>query len=214
MERVVESVEVSCCFANNGCTKKITYFNKKKHEKACRRGPCFCPEPGCGFTEPAVVLANHLATHHKWPSMKFKYFGSFDLSLQPGPRVLYAPDGNIFLMNVVPAEPFGHGISLVCVQPEATDSKFGCSVVFSCFKGHHEISNLDSVISSSLSDGMPKDFFCIVPKARGTNISLRTTIDNELVYDDEDVLEDEDDDDESYNEDEDEDKEEYDSDDD
>jgi E3 ubiquitin-protein ligase SIAH1 len=42
---------------------------------------------------------------------------------------------------------------------------------------------------------MPQDFFCIVPKAEGTDIILQTTIDNELVYDEEDKLEDEDDDD-------------------
>lgn len=211
MERVVETVEVPCCFAKNGCTKKITYFNKKKHEKACRYGPCFCPEPGCGFTGPAVALANHLITRHKWPFMKFKYFEQFSLSLQPGPRVLHAPDSNIFLMNLKPVEPLGHAISLVCVQPEAMDSRFGCSVAFSCFTGHHQLSTLDAVRSSSLSDGMPEDFFCIVPKAGGTEIFLRTTIDNELVYDEEDELEDEDDDDESYNEDEDD--EEHDSDD-
>ncbi|KAG2547183.1 putative E3 ubiquitin-protein ligase SINA-like 6 [Panicum virgatum] len=204
MERVVESIEVPCCFANNGCTKKITYFNKKMHEKACRHGPCFCPEPGCGFIGPAVALANHVANHHKWPSMKFKYFEQFNLTLQPGPLVLHAPDGNVFLMNMTPVEPLGHTISLVCIQPEATDSRFGCSMVFSCFTGHHQISTLDAVRSSSLSDGMPKDFFCIVPKSRGIDIFLRTTIDNELVYEDEDELEDEDDDDESYDEDEDE----------
>jgi len=204
MERVVESIEVPCCFANNGCTKKITYFNKKMHEKACRHGPCFCPEPGCGFIGPAVALANHVANHHKWPSMKFKYFEQFNLTLQPGPLVLHAPDGNVFLMNMTPVEPLGHTISLVCIQPEATDSRFGCSMVFSCFTGHHQISTLDAVRSSSLSDGMPKDFFCVVPKSRGIAIFLRTTIDNELVYDDEDELEDEDDDDESYDEDEDE----------
>ncbi|KAG2539319.1 uncharacterized protein LOC120688158 [Panicum virgatum] len=136
--------------------------------------------------------------------MKFKYFEQFNLPLQLGPLVLHAPDGNVFLMNLTPVEPLGHTISLVCIQPEATDSRFGCSMVFSCFTGHHQISTLDVVRSSSLSDGMPKDFFCVVPKSRGIAIFLRTTIDNELVYDDEDELEDEDDDDESYDEDEDE----------
>jgi E3 ubiquitin-protein ligase SIAH1 len=195
MERVVESVEVPCCFAKNGCTKKIAYFNKKKHDKVCRYGPCFCPELSCSFIGPAVALANHVAIRHKWSSMKFEYFEQFSLSIQPGPHVLHAPDGNIFLMNLTPAEPPGHAISLVCIQPEAMDSRFGCSVAFSCFTGHHQLSTLDSVRSSSLSDGMPQDFFCIVPKAEGTDIILQTTIDNELVYDEEDKLEDEDDDD-------------------
>ncbi|OEL36209.1 hypothetical protein BAE44_0002773 [Dichanthelium oligosanthes] len=173
----VESVEVSCCFAKNGCTKKITYFNMKTHEKACLHGPCLCPEPGCDFTGPSVALPNHLTTHHKWPSTVFKYFERFNLHLQAGPRVLHALDGNVFVMNVVTVAPLGHAISLVCVQPEGMNSRFGCSVVFSCFTCHHQISTLDAVRSSSLSDGLPDDSFCFVPKASGgaTNVVLRTT---------------------------------------
>jgi E3 ubiquitin-protein ligase SIAH1 len=195
-----------CCFAKNGCTKKIAYFNKKKHEKACRHGPCFCPEPGCGFSGPAATLPDHFTDCHKWPNTAFKYYAQFGLRLKPGPHVLRAQDGTAFLMNVVAAEPFGHAISLVCVQPEATESPFGCSVVFSCFTGHHQISTLAAVRCSSLADGLPKDAFCIVPKASGgTHVVLQTTIDTELVYDVEDELEDEDDEDESYDEDDEED---------
>jgi hypothetical protein len=31
MERVVEAIEAPCCFAKNGCTEKMVYFNKAKH---------------------------------------------------------------------------------------------------------------------------------------------------------------------------------------
>jgi len=152
--------------------------NKKKHKKACRHGPCFCPEPGCGFSGPAATLPDHFTDCHKWPNTSFKYFAQFGLRLQPGPHVLRAQDGTVFLMNVVAAEPLGHAISLVCVRPEATDSPFGCSVVFSCFTGHHQISTLAVVRCSSLADGLPKDGFCVVPKASGgTHVVLQTTID-------------------------------------
>ncbi|XP_062209365.1 uncharacterized protein LOC133911176 [Phragmites australis] len=64
------------------------------------------------------------------------------------------------------------------------------------------ISMLDAVRSSSLSDGLPKDFFCVVPKAadRGDGVVLTTTIHTESVDVDEDKLEVEDDEDEDEDE--------------
>ncbi|KAL6894587.1 hypothetical protein ACP4OV_008685 [Aristida adscensionis] len=205
MERVVESISIPCSFAKNGCNRRIPYFNIKNHEKACRHGPCFCPESGCGFTGATVALLDHLTVHHKWPSTAFKYYNQFDLHVQPGPLLLNAQDGEVFLVNMMPVEPLGHAISLVCIKPDAAVSLHGCSVVFSCFTGQHQISKLSQVRSSSLSDGLPKDYFCIVPHSSdgGSDFMLRTTIDTSLLYNVDDQLEDEDDDDSSYNENED-----------
>ncbi|KAL6894583.1 hypothetical protein ACP4OV_008681 [Aristida adscensionis] len=201
MEHIMESIVVPCSFAKNGCDKKMAYFDRKGHENTCRHGPCFCPESGCGFTGAAAALRDHFATHHKWPSTPFTYYKPFNLPVKPGPRVLKSQDGFLFLMNMVPAEPVGCAVALVCVQPDATDSRYGCSVAFSCFKGHHQMSTLDCVRSSSLSDGLPKDYFCIVPKPSGgwDKFVLITTVDNELLVAEE--SDDEDYDDESYEED-------------
>ncbi|KAL6637512.1 hypothetical protein ACP70R_025084 [Stipagrostis hirtigluma subsp. patula] len=205
MERVVESIAVPCSFTKNGCDKKIAYFNKKKHETECRHGPCFCPESGCGFTGAAAALLDHVTTHHKWPSTAFKYYEQFDLKVQPGPHVLHADDGLVLLMNMALVEPWGHAVSLVCIQPDATESRYGCSVIFSCFSGQHQISTLDCVRSSSLSDGLPKDYFCVVPipSVEVKNFVLTTTIDTEMVYNVDDELEGDHEDEESYDEDED-----------
>ncbi|CAD6213807.1 unnamed protein product [Miscanthus lutarioriparius] len=126
---------------------------------------------GCGFTGPAAALRDHFTGHHKWLSTAFEYYAQFDLRLQPGPHVLHAKDGSsIFLVNLVPAaEPLGHAISLVSVQPEvstdANKSMFGLSLMFSCFTGHHQVLRMEDVMSSSLADGLPKDVVCFVPRA-------------------------------------------------
>ena len=215
MERIAGAIEVPCCFAKNGCTEKMAYFNMSKHEKACQRGPCFCPEPGCGFTAPSLAIWGHFTRRHKWPCTVFRYYVEFCLLLQLGPHVLHAQDGSsVFLVNVVPApaEPpvLGHAISLVCVQPETSTgskrSRFGLSLMFSCFTGHHQLLTLEDVRSSSLADGLPKDVVCFVPKASGDDSAaiLRITIDTELAYDDEKLEDDEDSEDESYEEEDDE----------
>uniref|UniRef100_A0A0E0FFL4 RING-type E3 ubiquitin transferase n=1 Tax=Oryza nivara TaxID=4536 RepID=A0A0E0FFL4_ORYNI len=207
MERVVESIVVPCSYAENGCTNKIHYFNKKIHEQTCSHGPCFCPDSTCGFSGPVATLLKHFATQHKWPSTEFKYYTPFDLRVKPGAHFLRADDGQLFVMNMVPVEPVGHGVSLVCIQPNTSESSFRCNVVFSSFTGHHQISTLESVRCSSLSDGLPKNYFCIVPKSPGGGaaVLLRITIDTKLVLEVEDEQEEEDDDD--YDEDEDEDDE-------
>lgn len=208
LEQIVESMEVSCCFAKYGCNKKIAYVKKLEHEKECQHGRCFCPERGCGFTGTLAALRDHFSTRHKWPSTSFKYYTQFDIRVQPGPHVLHAQDGKVFLVNMALVEPLWYSISLVHIQAKGEDSKFGCSVVFSCFTGHHQISSLDAVRSSSLSDGLPKDFFCVVPRVfAGGNAVLKTTIDTKLMHEDGDKLEEDDDEDESYDEDEDDDEE-------
>uniref|UniRef100_A0A0D9UW90 RING-type E3 ubiquitin transferase n=1 Tax=Leersia perrieri TaxID=77586 RepID=A0A0D9UW90_9ORYZ len=183
MERVVESVLVPCSYAVYGCTKQITYFNKKSHEQACSHGPCFCPENNCSFHGSMETLWKHFTVQHKWPCTVFKYYKQFNLSVKPGVHILRADNGQLFMMNTVPVEPVGHGVSLVCVQANTPASRFGCNVLFSSFKDHHQISTLDSVRCSSLSEGLPKDYFCIVPKAPsgGDDVLLRITIDTELL---------------------------------
>jgi E3 ubiquitin-protein ligase SIAH1 len=86
--------------------------------------------------------------------------------------------------------------------------------VYSCFTGHHQISTLDPVRCSTLADGLPKDVFCIVPKASGGvhDVVLKTTIDEARRYHIE--LGDEDDEDESYDEEEEEEDDDSDDDDD
>ncbi|KAL6626645.1 hypothetical protein ACP70R_030371 [Stipagrostis hirtigluma subsp. patula] len=67
---------------------------------------------------------------------------------------------------------------------------------------------LDIVKCTTLSDGPPKDYFCVVPTMvsdRDDGVALTIKIDNRTEYDDEEELLADDDDDGGYNEDGDED---------
>lgn len=68
----------------------------------------------------------------------------------------------------------------------------------SCWKGHYQLSSLDTITSVSLSDGLPKNFFCFVPMSSAV---LNITIDTEVMYGNEDEPEEEetDDDDDDDN---------------
>ncbi|XP_037409400.1 putative E3 ubiquitin-protein ligase SINA-like 6 [Triticum dicoccoides] len=201
IERIVESILVPCPYAEHGCTDMITYYLKGEHKQACPHEPCYCPEPGCGFAGTTAALLDHFTSQHKWPTTVFKYYVLFDLIAKPGMHVLRAQDGNLFLLNVSSPESVLHGISLVRIQPKVSElSRFGCSVGFSCWKGHYQLSSLDAITSTSLSDGLPKSsFFSFVPKSSAV---LTVTIDTELMCDinDDELEEETSDDDDSYGE--------------
>uniref|UniRef100_A0A0E0JDJ1 RING-type E3 ubiquitin transferase n=1 Tax=Oryza punctata TaxID=4537 RepID=A0A0E0JDJ1_ORYPU len=203
MEPVVNSIVVACAYAEHGCPDKIAYVNITEHEKTCPHAPCFCPESGCGFAAASTAaLADHFTALHNWPSHKFRYCQPFDLRFHPGKNVLIGEeDGTLFLLNAAPAAEHvgGHAVvSLVSVRPHDRASgfrrsvirptgiacHFRCLVEFSCFLGHHQCSTLDTVTSSSLSDGMPEEWFFTVPELQvsvdgdaGVGVVIRITID-------------------------------------
>nr|CDM80397.1 unnamed protein product [Triticum aestivum] len=100
---------------------------------------------------------------HKWPSTTIKYSEDVTFRLEPGLHFLRTKDRQIFLLNVV-LEPVGHGISVVCIQPKATNFKFKCTVSYHSFSTSYYQISVYKIRSSSLSDGLPKGYNLILPK--------------------------------------------------
>ncbi|KAH0701731.1 hypothetical protein KY290_016736 [Solanum tuberosum] len=59
MEKVVESVKVSCVNKMYGCKEILSYSKKTDHENACIYVPCSCPSHGCDFIEGILFIINH-----------------------------------------------------------------------------------------------------------------------------------------------------------
>ncbi|KAM3198196.1 hypothetical protein ACQJBY_073367 [Aegilops geniculata] len=78
------------------------------------------------------------------------------------------------------SEPFGHAISVVCVQPWVTEPKFTCDLYYNSSTTDDSQHSCCKVRSSSLSDGLPTGYDLIVPKGKvsdeGNGIMLRATI--------------------------------------
>ncbi|XP_044971886.1 E3 ubiquitin-protein ligase SINA-like 7 [Hordeum vulgare subsp. vulgare] len=182
MEHVVMSVTVACSNAKYGCAEQISYYQKEEHEKVCPNAPCFCPESGCGFAGSTMALLGHMTGKHKCPlstcddpSLVNAY-----LYLEPGLRVLHChEDGQFFLFSMA-SEPFGHAISVVCVQPRVTEPKFTCDLYYDSSTNGDSQKSYCKIRSSSLSDGLPMGYDLIVPKGKvsdeGDGIMLRATI--------------------------------------
>lgn len=180
MEHVVQSVTVACSNDKYGCAEKVTYYQKEEHKKACPNAPCFCPESGCELAGPTKVLLDHLTTQHKCPSTNLPDSGTVCLRLQPGLHVLQCTDTSYFFLLNMASEPFGHAISVVCVQPNVTEFRFACNMSYDCITTGCCGSASCHIRTSSLSDGLPTVYDLILPKGKvsdGENgIMLKATI--------------------------------------
>ncbi|XP_048549377.1 E3 ubiquitin-protein ligase SINA-like 7 [Triticum urartu] len=179
MEHVVQEAKVACSNDKYGCAEVVTYYKKEEHKKACRYVPCFCPQSGCGFAGSTKVLLDHFITQHKCSSTTLPDSRTVSLRLQPGLHVLRCT-GYFFLLSMA-SEPFGHAISVLCVQPPIVmEPKFKCNMEYDCLTTSSCESTNCLIRSSSLSDGLPAVYDLIIPKGKisddGNGIMLRATI--------------------------------------
>lgn len=163
LEDLVESIKVAC---PNGCTARISYYQKEEHEKECPHAPCFCPEPGCSFGGPTAMLLEHLSAEHE-SATKIMYSETLGVVIPrdaPGSIFLVGEDGHLFLVNME-MEPAGGVISVWCVQPHITGSTFKCRLSISCTETGYSQAAEFQTRGTNLYDGMPKDdFMFLVPK--------------------------------------------------
>ncbi|KAF7027326.1 hypothetical protein CFC21_039372 [Triticum aestivum] len=185
MEHVVESVTVACSNEMYGCAEAVTYYKKEEHTEACSYAPCFCPEPGCGFAGTTKVLLEHFTTQHKCPLTTLPDSGTVSLCLQPGLHVLQCTRNSYFFLLSMASEPFGHAISVVCVEPNRRKSKFTCNLSYDCITTGCCGSTNCHIRSSSLSDGLPTVYDLILPKGKvsddANSIMLRATINHQTI---------------------------------
>ena len=67
MEKVAETVQFPCKYANSGCTLRMLHKAKRAHEEVCEYRPYSCPCPGtsCKWNGNLDLVLDHLLTAHK-----------------------------------------------------------------------------------------------------------------------------------------------------
>ncbi|KAK9066937.1 hypothetical protein SSX86_014261 [Deinandra increscens subsp. villosa] len=73
IEKVIESVKVSCKNAQYGCTKTMMYSKKNEHEQTCPHATCFCPYPSCPYVGSSQNLYLHFGIQHEASITRFTY---------------------------------------------------------------------------------------------------------------------------------------------
>ncbi|KAL2522382.1 E3 ubiquitin-protein ligase [Forsythia ovata] len=80
IEKVVESVTISCPNAYYGCKETMLYSKKLDHENACIYVPCSCPHPACDYVGLPPVLYTHFVGNHSDYSMLFDFDSPIPIS--------------------------------------------------------------------------------------------------------------------------------------
>lgn len=119
IEKVLESVKVTCRNSNYGCKVTMSYGKKHDHEKICPHVPCSCPIPDCNFVGSANHLYKHFSAKHKNSALHFLYNEVVEVTLNVNNRFIVLQeegDGVLFILSSR-SETLGHVISVSCIAP-------------------------------------------------------------------------------------------------
>ncbi|KAJ7971266.1 E3 ubiquitin-protein ligase [Quillaja saponaria] len=119
IEKVLESIKISCQNAKYGCKETMSYSKKNDHEKTCNYVPCSCPHSGCNFVAAVNVLSPHFSMKHKNSAVSFVFNCLFQICLSADQQYLVLQESNegalFVLYNKV--ELLGNTVTVSCVGP-------------------------------------------------------------------------------------------------
>ncbi|XP_071733898.1 E3 ubiquitin-protein ligase SINA-like 7 [Rutidosis leptorrhynchoides] len=169
IEKVIESVKISCKNAPYGCYKTMNYSKKDEHEQTCPYVKCFCPHPSCPFASSSENLYFHFGKQHADSITRFTYNTTFTLSIQRTSKHMFLQEQNesvIFILNHEVKE-HGRSFSVDCVGPSSLKTSFVCHLTA---KKMEAILSLQCVpeMYTKWSDNTPKKYILTVP----SNFSL------------------------------------------
>ncbi|KAJ4961032.1 hypothetical protein NE237_020942 [Protea cynaroides] len=126
IEKVIESIKISCQNAQYGCKKRVSYAQKLNHEETCIHAPCACPLSDCIFFGSFEQLSLHFSSRHWASARRFRYNCPFPVSLDKSEQFLVfqeEEDGLIFLFNNR-TEIIGNAISVTCIGTSSSKGGF------------------------------------------------------------------------------------------
>lgn len=100
LEKLIQSLNVKCKFANQGCTQMVKFVERSIHESNCSFYPHKCPFPECIFLGRFDLFKNHVAIAHprNWQSFDFEVKLEVELKTSDRYYVLLSTD-KYFLIN-------------------------------------------------------------------------------------------------------------------
>ncbi|KAL2927815.1 E3 ubiquitin-protein ligase SINA-like 10 [Bienertia sinuspersici] len=126
IEKVLESVRVSCCYSRYGCKETISYCKKHEHEENCSYAPCSCPFPDCLFRGSPRRLASHICKEHDDLVKRFRYNSLFSVFLGMDEEILVLleeREGTLFILN------HGNTTAIRCIDPNLSSGRFAYDLV-------------------------------------------------------------------------------------
>ncbi|PVH61779.1 hypothetical protein PAHAL_3G120900 [Panicum hallii] len=184
MERLLESIRVSCPNAAHGCGARPAYYDQHDHCQTCPHAPCHCPGKDCNFLGSTEALLDHFTSAHGWPSTtKISAFETCCICLRDGFNFILADctedDDHLttssssrrylFLLNVT-RQSLGCSITVHFTGHESPSEALICVLGYSRvlydprdrhkFLGSHSLQSEINVECMDLSNGLPNPEDC------------------------------------------------------
>ncbi|KAK1577041.1 hypothetical protein Q3G72_018591 [Acer saccharum] len=120
IERVLESIKLTCRNTKYGCKATMSYSNKCVHEKTCIYTPCSCPISACQFVDSHDQLNKHFSESHKISPIKFQFNKYTNITLGINDKFLILQEemcGVLLILNNSTETSLGNIISVSCIGP-------------------------------------------------------------------------------------------------
>ncbi|KAF7842333.1 E3 ubiquitin-protein ligase SINA-like 10 [Senna tora] len=160
IEKVLESVKVSCLNAKYGCKETVCYSKKNDHEKECIHAPCTCPHSGCDFVASSKELTRHFKRKHEGSAIHFTYGHFFSVFLKVADKVVFLQEQNgaeLFILHSN-VESLGNIVNISCIGPSSLKTVYhydilarsqGCCLKLKSFaKNTQDLNAIDTTTST------------------------------------------------------------------
>ncbi|KAI3942558.1 hypothetical protein MKW92_051231 [Papaver armeniacum] len=131
IEKVIESIKISCKYSRYGCKETFSYKQKISHEEKCIYEPCTCPITDCTFTGSSERLYLHFSSKHWASARRFQYNSPFAVSFDKDDSFIIfqgEEDGRLFLLNNR-FERIGNALSMSCIGPSTVKGGFSYDLI-------------------------------------------------------------------------------------
>lgn len=177
IEKVLESIKISCRNIKYGCKETISLSKKHEHEQSCTHLPCLCPIPGCGFVSSSKRLYQHFNSLHPCVSLHFNYETSFEVAVDSDTEYVILQeevDSTLFILNYG-FSGIGNVANVTCIAP--TSLTKGFSYELEASRGDSSV-KLKSFAESmpKWSPHLPRKAFLLIPYNLGSGSTQQVSI--------------------------------------
>ncbi|OIT04948.1 PREDICTED: E3 ubiquitin-protein ligase SINA-like 7 [Nicotiana attenuata] len=162
IEKVLESVKVSCMNKIYGCKEILSYGKKTDHENTCTYVPCTCP--CCDFTATSTKVYAHFRVNHGSLVEQIVFNAHHPIYVEYHHTCKYLQErteGVIFIINHI-SYRLGSAVNIICIEPNSEERRFGYELVVTNGESSFK---LESVAESmpKFSQTLPLKKFLLVP---------------------------------------------------
>ncbi|XP_052196947.1 E3 ubiquitin-protein ligase SINA-like 10 [Diospyros lotus] len=131
IEKVIESIKISCRYMKYGCRERVNYPKKHEHEETCIYAPCSCPLPDCNFIGSSKTLFAHFSRKHPTSAKRFRYNCHIPITITPQQKYLLLQErseGRLFILYKG-TELIGYTLHVSCIGPTSSSKGFAYHLV-------------------------------------------------------------------------------------